>query len=188
MKNSSNIIFQRPQELLEEGGGESDRPLISGKQALIQEFLMADPLSRSHSYGRKTASINLAREKGERRFAKKAARDNGRKMWKVAKGRVTKGARTWRGTKRRDNGAKNTGSRGNGKGPLRPSFGQSVRLWWEKLWPTGHFQRLSLFLLLFFPPPIFYARRVNELNEDEAFLDRIYFRYSFFRIKRSYAS
>ena len=106
MKNSSNIIFQRPQELLEEGGGESDRPLISGKQALIQEFLMADPLSRSHSYGRKTASINLAREKGERRFAKKAARDNGRKMWKVAKGRVTKGARTWRGTKRRDNESK----------------------------------------------------------------------------------
>lgn len=47
---------------------------------------------------------------------------------------------------------------------------------------------LSFFLLLFSPPPIFYARRVNELDEDEAFLDRIYFRYSFLRIKRSYAS
>lgn len=115
MKNSSNIIFQRPQELLKEGGGESDRPLISGKQALIQEFLMADPLSRSHSYGRKTASINLAREKGERRFAKKAARDNGRKMWKVAKGRVTKGARTWRGTKRRDNESKKHREQGGWK-------------------------------------------------------------------------
>lgn len=187
MKNSSNIIFQRPQELLKEGGGESDRPLISGKQALIQEFLMADPLSRSHSYGRKTASINLAREKGERRFAKKAARDNGRKMWKVAKGRVTKGARTWRGTKRRDNESKKHREQG---GMEKDPFGHPlVKAFASGEKNCGRPAIFSLsFFLLFFPPPIFYARRVNELNEDEAFLDRIYFRYSFLRIKRSYAS
>lgn len=88
MKNSSTSSSNVPGNCWRvEGGGESDRPLISGKQALIQEFLMADPLSRSHSHGRKTASINLAGKKGvERRFAKKRRETMDGRCEKLQKG------------------------------------------------------------------------------------------------------
>lgn len=157
MKNSSTSSSNVPRNCWRvEGGGESDRPLISGKQALIQEFLMADPLSRSHSYGRKTASINLAGKKGRGRatFCKKAARDNERKMWKVAKGR-TKGEEQ-RGEITEP--AKNIGSRGMEKDP----FGQPL----VKAFASGEKNcgrpaifnvSLFFFFFFFFLPAIFYA-------------------------------
>lgn len=107
----------------------ADRPLISGKQALIQEFLMADPLNAFHR--RKTASINLAAAtfcKKRRTPVRETMDERSRKLQKGGSGQRVR--ERWNKEQITDPG-KNTGSVGKEMDPLpiRSILGQSVRLW-----------------------------------------------------------